>query len=151
MDDTSYLKSSNRPFEFPPPFSGTSSENDKIQLFRFIGSIPRWEGYPLLFIVVSNIDYKKPDADIESFLDDWNNIRQEVQSLNGGGGASPLQYAHCIKIMDNYKTYRKDDNVDEINQLIENMSCDLKYHSITSLPNLIDHLSSLTSFQRKLL
>ncbi|CAG8520561.1 1670_t:CDS:2, partial [Acaulospora colombiana] len=149
--DTSHPKNSCIPIDFPLPLDGPSSENDKIQLFRFIGSIPRWEGYVLLFIVVSNIEYKRADANLELFLDEWNNIRQEVQSLYGGGGASPFQYAHCVKIMESYKAYREDDKVDEIGLLIESMSNDLKYHSITSLPNLIDHLKNLTSFQRQLL
>ncbi|KAF0525481.1 hypothetical protein F8M41_014491 [Gigaspora margarita] len=136
--------------EAPPPrYSNIPNEreNNLLKLFRIFGSIPRWNGYPLLFIMVCNCDDQN-DSEVMKQLAE---IQESIEEINNNGGASPYQLESIKEILNEYKKLRLTHDEKKKSKLIENVGEELRQHSVKDHKDFLEQLKNLTVQERLVL
>ncbi|CAG8462068.1 8841_t:CDS:2 [Gigaspora margarita] len=136
--------------EAPPPrYSNIPNEreNNLLKLFRIFGSIPRWNGYPLLFIMVCKCDDQN-DSEVMKQLAE---IQESIEEINNNGGASPYQLESIKEILNEYKKLRLTHDEKKMSELIENVGEELRQHSVKDHKDFLEQLKNLTVQERLVL
>ncbi|CAG8657363.1 4404_t:CDS:1 [Cetraspora pellucida] len=125
-------------------------DNNLTKLFRIFASIPRWNGYPYLFIMVCNADYQ-PDNKDSKVVDELEEIRMSIDKINQYSGASPQMFKLIKETLDDYQNLRVNHNQKQMEQLVEKVGFELRPHSVKDHTKFLEQLRNLTVEQRSVL
>ncbi|CAG8471349.1 hypothetical protein C2G38_2057356 [Gigaspora rosea] len=133
----------------PPRYSNVQNdrENNILELFRIFGSIPRWNGYPLLFIMVCSCDDQMNSEVMEQLTE----IQELIEEINNNGGASPNILWSIKEFLNEYRKLRLSHDEKNMSRLIENVGEELRSHSVKDHKEFLKQLKNLTVQERLLL
>ncbi|CAG8438764.1 7344_t:CDS:2 [Dentiscutata heterogama] len=139
----------------PPRYQNIQNdrENDLVELFGTFGSIQTWNGYPLLFIMVCNIDYKSnsKDSGTGKVLEQLAEIQELIEKIDKHGGASPSKLESIKEILNEYKNLRLFHEEKKMSQLIDRIGEELRPRYIKNLKEFLKQLQNVTFQQRLIL
>ncbi|CAG8519756.1 9076_t:CDS:1 [Cetraspora pellucida] len=125
-------------------------DNNSTELFRIFASVPRWYGYPYLFIMVCNADYQPDKKDLK-VMEELDEIQVSIDKINQYGGASPQIFESIKEILDDYRNLRVNHNQKKMEQMIGKVGYELRIHSVEDHEKFLKQLRNLTFDQRLIL
>ncbi|RIA83505.1 hypothetical protein C1645_809179 [Glomus cerebriforme] len=124
-----------------------NNKHDKSwECFRNFDCVHMWDGFVYLFISVCD-----SEKDLNSLMNDFDEMRNKIFYLHQNGGASEDKYQTTNEIINQYLKSRKIGDEDMRNKVMLSVFRQLEAHNIYEpcLSNMINLFNEMSRFQRK--